>query len=148
MPPPFQRLLAKGCAHRNLDKTYVVDLTCECKYLGTLDFSEPMELNHSHPLRMMGNIGKGLNVVYVGRLTHISGLCREWRFDGGLSTNPCIELINAVSSLQTNAPAPRRSSMSKSNPLPRISLPRRPYSRACLMAISRRRIARGYSALI
>ncbi len=44
----------------------------------------------------------------------------------GMPRLPSIEASSAVSSPQTNAPAPSRISMSKSNPVPRMSLPSSP----------------------
>ena len=43
---------------------------------------------------------------------------------------PSMDVISAVSSPHTNAPAPRRRSMSKQKSVPKIFLPSRPYSRA------------------
>ena len=59
---------------------------------------------------------------------------------------PSMEVIRAVSSPHTNAPAPRRRSISKSKPVPKISLPNSSISRAWAMAIFRRSTAMGYSA--
>ena len=52
----------------------------------------------------------------------------------------------AVSSPQTNAPAPIRISMSKLNPAFKMFRPRNPYSRALPIAYSNRSMASGYSA--
>ena len=54
---------------------------------------------------------------------------------------------NAVSSPQTNAPEPRKISISKSNDVSRIFFPKSPYSLACAMPISKVSTASGYSAL-
>ena len=37
---------AKSCAHRDLNKTGVMYFAAEREYLGTFDFSVPMEANH------------------------------------------------------------------------------------------------------
>ena len=70
--------------------------------------------------------------------------------NGGLGLGsprpPSIECISAVSSPQTNAPAPRRMKISKSKPEPKMFFPSRPYSRAWFIAISKRFTAMGYSA--
>ena len=47
---------------------------------------------------------------------------------------PSIDAISAVSSPQTNAPAPRRMSMWKLKRVPKMLLPSRPMRSACLMA--------------
>ena len=59
---------------------------------------------------------------------------------------PSIEVRRAVSSPQTNAPAPSLKSISKLKPVPNMSLPIRPYSLACFSAISSLLTAIGYSA--
>ena len=59
---------------------------------------------------------------------------------------PSILSSSAVSSPQTNAPAPKRRSKSKEKLLPKIFFPRTPSSRACLIAIRNRLTAIGYSA--
>ena len=48
---------------------------------------------------------------------------------------PSIEAISAVSSPQTNAPAPRRTSMLKLKVVPQMSLPSSPRCSACRMAV-------------
>ncbi len=63
----------------------------------------------------------------------------------GIPRRPSIEAISAVSSPQTNAPAPRLMVRSKENPEPSMFSPRRPSSRSRSIATSRRRMARGYS---
>ena len=52
----------------------------------------------------------------------------------GSPLNPSIECIKAVSSPHTNAPAPYLISISKSNPVPYIFLPKNPHSLACSIA--------------
>ncbi len=58
---------------------------------------------------------------------------------------PSIEAINAVSSPQTNAPAPNLISISKLKSVPKIFFPKSPYSFACAIAILSFSIAVGYS---
>jgi len=60
---------------------------------------------------------------------------------------PSMEIMRAVSSPQTKAPAPMRISRSKLKPVSRMFFPRNLYSLACPMAQLSRSMARGYSAL-
>ena len=59
---------------------------------------------------------------------------------------PSIEWMRAVSSPQTNAPAPSLISMSKQKSVPRMFFPSSPHARAWSIAIWRRETASGYSA--
>ena len=59
-----------------------------------------------------------------------------------------LERMRAVSSPQTKAPAPRRSSRSKSKPESKMFLPSRPYSLACRMAVSSRLTAMVHRCLV
>ena len=60
---------------------------------------------------------------------------------------PSMEAIRAVSSPQTNAPAPSLIVMSKAKPLPRMSLAEQAeLARMAAIAVRRRSIASGYSA--
>ena len=112
-------------------------------------FSVPIELNHSAPSFIITGI-----FAYVSTLFRIVGLPQSPLTAGkggrgrGSPRCPSIEVISAVSSPQTNAPAPRRRPISKQKSVPKILFPRTPYSFACLIAISRRLTAMGYSARI
>ncbi len=64
----------------------------------------------------------------------------------GMPRRPSMLAIRAVSSPQTKAPAPCLISMSKENPLPRMSGPSSPSSRIWSSATSRLETASGYSA--
>ena len=109
--------------------------------------SVPMEANHFAPFKSMGEMFAHVSTLFktVGfeNTPHVAENGGRGR---GSPRKPSIDFMSAVSSPQTNAPAPRRISISKSNPLPRIFLPRSPYSRACFMAISSLSTAMGYSA--
>jgi hypothetical protein len=61
-----------------------------------------------------------VGIPSMPRSTGYGGRCR------GSPTFPSMDRISAVSSPQTNAPAPLTSSMSKENPVPRMSSPRAP----------------------
>ena len=81
------------------------------------------------------------------------GFCHNPLFAGyggfilGCPRLPSIDSKSAVSSPHTNAPAPKRTSKSKSNPVFQIFFPSIPYSFACLIAILNLSTAIGYSAL-
>ena len=64
----------------------------------------------------------------------------------GMPRLPSMEAISAVSSPQTNAPAPSLRCRLNSQPVPKTSLPRNPRSSASATAIVRRLTASGYSA--
>ncbi len=64
----------------------------------------------------------------------------------GIPLLPSMEAIRAVSSPQTNAPAPSLIFTLKEKLLPKIESPNNPTSSICLMAIFNRVIANGYSA--
>jgi len=63
----------------------------------------------------------------------------------GSPTLPSMERIRAVSSPQTNAPAPLTRWMSNENGVPRMPFPRRPAFQAAVRATFRFRMASGYS---
>ncbi len=122
--------------------------TTEKTFVPLLD-SVPMEENHSPP-----------RLIITGTFAHVSTLLifvgllhrPDWAGKGGRirgsGVRPSSDAISDVSSPQTNAPAPRCTLTSKLKPLPKMSSPKSPYSRAWSMAICRRFIARGYSSRI
>ena len=114
-----------------------------------LDFSVPIEENHSAPLVNMtgifASVSTLLTLVGLPRYPDSAG---KGGFIVGSPRFPSMECIRAVSSPQTNAPAPYRISMSKLKPVPRIFSPSSPYSLACPIAVLSLWMARGYSALI
>ena len=84
----------------------------------------PVSVNHSAPLAMIGgDVVPGLDVVDVGGLAPES-LSAPGTADAadGRPALPSSEAISAVSSPQTNAPAPSTISMSNLKPRPRILL--------------------------
>ena len=87
----------------------------------------PMLLKTSGPsLRMRRDMRQRLNVVDDGRLAPQSALRRKWRLGRGMPRWPSIEAIMAVSSPQTNAPAPSITSHFIERPVPKTFLPRMP----------------------
>ena len=113
---------------------------------------------HTKLVRAMPNtpalIGKGVTGMFahVSTLLMIVGLPQSpacagnGGFGVGMPRFPSMERSRAVSSPQTNAPAPRRISMSKSKPVPRMFFPSSPIFVDCAIATSRRCTASGYSA--
>ncbi len=93
------------------------------------DFSVPIFANSSAPPNRIAGI-----FAKVSTLLIIVGLPQSpfAAGNGGLLRDiprpPSIEAINAVSSPQTNAPAPRRISISKLNPDPKMFSPIKPSS--------------------
>ena len=140
MPPPIssttsRRVVPIGTSTRPV----LLILPPSANTLVPALFSVPMLRNHCGPLRKI-----------CGMLAYVSTLFRTVGFwnrplsagNGGRHLGsprlPSMEVISAVSSPHTNAPAPRRISRSKSKPESKIFLPSRPYSLAWLMAIWRR----------
>ena len=97
-------------------------------------------LTHIPVPRLTGELDQ---VIAVGNIAHRFKILTAVRIVGlryrpltagnggrgrGSPRLPSIEVIRAVSSPQTNAPAPRRSWMSKLKPVPKMSSPSRPYS--------------------
>ena len=93
------------------------------------DFSVPIELYHFAPFKIIFVI-----FAYVSTLFISVGFCHNPQFAGnggfnlGLPLLPSIDSKSAVSSPQTNAPAPSLISKSKLKSVPNIFLPNIPYS--------------------
>ena len=66
----------------------------------------------------------------------------------GIPRRPSMLAMSAVSSPQTNAPAPSLMTISNEKSDPRIFSPSSPHPRICSIAIRSRSIASGYSARI
>src|SRR5690606_34304962 len=101
-----------------------------------LDFSVPIRAYQAAPFKMICG-----TFAYVSTLLLLLGLPQTPFTEGkggrgcGSPRPPMIEEINAVSSPQTNAPAPTRTSRSNEKSLPRMFLPRSPNSRAWAIAM-------------
>ncbi len=110
-------------------------------------FSGPKPLYHSAPLRMIGGTLQKVSTLFstVGLSNNPCSTVRGG-FTRGIPRFPSMDVVRALPSPQTKAPAPWLICRSKSNPEPRISFPRRPLSIALSMAVCRRSTARGYSA--
>ena len=122
-------------------------LPARAKTFVPLLFGVPSDANQAPPLRTMTG-----TFASVSTLLMIVGLPKMPRSKGnggfcrGSPRFPSTECMRAVSSPQTKAPAPIRISTSKANVVPMTFGPRRPHSRACRIATSRRSTASGYSA--
>src|SRR5580700_5273480 len=99
----------------------------------------PRPANHAGPLRRMVGTEAKLSVLltvvgapYTPKFAGNGGLKR------GLPGLPSSDSSRPVSSPQMYAPAPMKVYRSKSTPLPRMFLPRRPASYASLSAASKR----------
>ena len=122
-------------------------LPASANTLVPFDFSLPIAANASPPFTIIQ-----ATLAYVSTLLIFVGFCQypfcagKGGFSLGIPLSPSSEAISAVSSPQTNAPAPALILISKSYPDSKMFLPRKPFSLACSIAISSRLIASGYSA--
>src|SRR5512137_3154593 len=121
------RLMPMGTSTRPVLLTFP---TSE-KILVPLLLSVPMEENHSAPRLMMIGILAQVSTL-LSRLGRFQTPHSEvWTYLGlGSPTLPSRAFMRAVDSPDTKAPAPLCTETSKSNPLPKMFLPRRPSSRA------------------
>ncbi len=109
--------------------------------------SVPIERNHSAPLRIMWRMFPHVSTLLIR--VGIPNRPRTAGYGGrrrAIPRSPSIEAMRAVSSPQTNAPAPILTSISNKKPVSKMFSPRRPASRAAESAICSRLIASGYSA--
>ena len=84
-------------------------------------------------------------LIEVG-FCHTPDTAGKGGFGDGMPRLPMMEAMSAVSSPQTNAPAPRRISISKLKPVPKMLSPSRPSSLASRIAMRSLLTAIGYSA--
>ena len=148
MPPPISKMISRRVVPIGTSiRPELLILPVRAKTLVPFEVAVPILLNQSPPFRMMTGMFASVSTLLmtVGRPQSPLTAGKGGR-GRGMPRMPSIEASSAVSSPQTKAPAPRRISMSKEKPLPRMSSPSRPYSRACAIAVSRRWIASGYSA--
>src|SRR5450830_346106 len=139
--------VAQRGAHRHLDQAAVGDLAGEREDLCTTRFAD------AHGGESLGavrhdpvDIGERLDVVDVGGSAPEPRDRGERRTGARHAALASMLAMRAVSSPQTNAPAPSLMCTSKAKPEPRMSSPSRPRSRACTRAACRRATAKGYSA--
>ncbi len=107
----------------------------------------PRRLKACAPLRTIhGTLAKvSTLLMFVGQ-SHRPLTAGKGGRTRGMPRWPSIEPMRAVSSPQTKAPAPSFSLTWNSNPVPRMSSPRKPRASAWAMAMFSRSIALGYSA--
>ena len=148
IPPPISSTISRRVVPIGTSTSPVLCiLPPRANTLVPFDFSVPMALNHSGPFKIICGI-----LASVSTLLRIDGFPNSPFCAGnggrglGSPRFPSMEVMRAVSSPQTKAPAPRRRSMSNENPVPKISLPKSSISRACSMAILSLCTAIGYSA--
>ena len=148
MPPPMSKMISRRVVPIGTSmRPELFTLPVSANTFVPFVVAVPILLNHSAPLLMMTGMFASVSTLLmtVGRPQRPLTAGNGGR-GRGMPRLPSMDCSRAVSSPQTNAPAPKRSSISKSKPLPRMSLPRSPSSVACLMATWRRWIASGYSA--
>ncbi|MNN23562.1 hypothetical protein D3C81_1369660 [compost metagenome] len=99
----------------------------KAKTLVPLLFSVPMLPYHEAPSsKMIGTLASVSTLLITVGWPHNPLTAGNGGFGFGMPRLPSTEFISAVSSPQTNAPAPRRTLMSKEKPLPNKSSPSSP----------------------
>ena len=148
MPPPISKMISRRVVPMGTStKPELFTLPVRANTFVPLESAVPMLENHSAPLvRITGMLAQVSTLLMMVGQPHSPLMAGKGGFGVGIPRSPSMERRRAVSSPQTKAPAPRRISMSKSKPEPRMSLPKSPSSWACFMAIWRRSMASGYSA--
>ncbi len=147
IPPPISSMISRSVIPIGTStRPVLLILPTSEKILVPLPLRVPILAYSSPPFRTM--IG---TLAQVSTLLMVVGFPQSPLCTGcggrrrGMPRRPSIEAISAVSSPQTKAPAPRLIETSKPKPVPRMSSPSRPRSRACSSAMPRCSIASGYS---
>ena len=111
------------------------------------DFSVPKPAYQSAPLVIIAATLPKVStlLIFVG-FPQSPATAGNGGLGRGIPRLPSIDAINAVSSPQTNAPAPSLICSLKLNPEPKIFSPNNPIASACSIAMRRRLMASGYSA--
>ena len=147
IPPPILYIMsARVIPMGTSTKPVLLTLPTSEKILVPLLLSVPMELNQRAPrLMIRGTFAKVSTLLrMLGRFQ--TPLSDVWTYFGlGSPTLPSRAFIKAVDSPETKAPAPLCMDTSKSKPVPSMSLPSKPFSRACCRANFALSTARGYS---
>ena len=132
MPPPISSTISRSVVPMGTSTRPVLWIfPPRANTFVPFEFSVPIEANHSGPFTMICGI-----FANVSTLFKIVGFWKSPLRAGnggrgrGSPLFPSMDVMSAVSSPQTNAPAPSLNSISKSNPLSNISFPSRPYSLA------------------
>jgi hypothetical protein len=148
IPPPMSNTISRRDVPMGTSTRPVFTMRpASAKTLVPLLRPGPYDEYHSGPLRRMvgtlANVSTLLMSVGQPKRPSTAGYGGRGRGDPRL---PSIEAIRAVSSPQTNAPAPSRIWMSKLTLVSAIPAPRRPARWAWRIAVRRRETASGYSA--
>ena len=148
MPPPISKISSRSVVPIEIStRPMLLTLPPRQNTFVPGDFSVPYFLNSSTPSRRMNG-----TVASVSTLFRTVGFCHRPETAGkggrgrGIPRLPMIEFRRAVSSPQTNAPAPRRTCAWKLNPEPRMLSPRSPCSSMVAIMLLTCSTARGYSA--
>ena len=150
MPPAMPNITSRMVVPMGTS-TSPVNLTFpeRANTLVPLLLSVPMDLYFSMPpAKISGNDDNVSTLLITVGLPNKPLTAGNGGRGRGIPLFPSMELIKAVSSPQTKAPAPILTLMSKSIPAPKIFLPRTPSLRACSRAMFNRLMASGYSARI
>ena len=114
----------QGDTQWDFDQAGVFDIACQGKGFSTLAF---LSAHAGKPFwstqNDLGYISVGFNVVIVGRFVPHPLTAGKGGLGRGSPRFPSIEAMRAVSSPQTKAPAPFRTSRSKSKPCQEYSCP-------------------------
>ena len=129
-PPPMSNTISPIVVPMGTSaKPLLLIFPAKANTLVPLDFSVPMDANQSAPfLNIVGMFEKLSTLLMTVGLFHRPELAGNGGLGRGSPRIPITELRRAVSSPHTNAPAPSLTSMLKSKPEFRISLPKSPSS--------------------
>ncbi|EKD25805.1 MAG: hypothetical protein ACD_79C01497G0001 [uncultured bacterium] len=112
-------------------------------------FNVPTALNFSNPCsNIQGRLASVSTLLIMVGFPNNPDTAGNGGLGRGMPRLPSILCIRAVSSPQTNAPAPFLIIICRFIPLSKILFPRKPYSFDFSIACSSLTMARGYSALI
>ena len=146
MPPPISKItFLMGSPMGTSTRPPLLILPARANTLVPLLFSVPRAAKASPPLAMMKGRWQSLYVVDICGFTPGAFLCGKGGLSMGIASSPQGDAMRAVSSPQTKAPAPALMRNQRRNRF-QIFLPSSLFL-GCSMAISRREMARGYSAL-
>ena len=148
IPPPMSKMICRILVPM-ATSTRPVRLTLpdSAKTFVPLLPAVPTEANHCAPLaNSRGRLARVSTLLMTVGLSNRPRTAGKGGRGRGMPRLPSMLLMSAVSSPQTNAPAPCLMMMSRLNPLPSTLCPNSPYSLACAIAAMSLLIARGYSA--
>ena len=147
MPPPMsktssRRVVPSGTSTRPV---FLTAPTSEKTVVPRLR-SVPLAAYQAAPrLRIGPVLAQVFTLLITVGLPHSPSTAGKGGRGRGSPLCPSIDAISAVSSPQTNAPAPRRTFTRSEKPLPKRSSPKSPRASACVMACRMVETASGYS---